>query len=174
MFADTISGGSSSNNNHYILSCNQNADCNLSVKNDNTSNSAIFHQDGLALINKTNSIWHGNNILELRSGFGTGLAYSYFVNFQPIQLSDQFFNASYINNLKKIAIIQDQRTPNQYLIVCLFNDNVKSKIILSNSVLDFGSFTPIGENQVKFAYYDSQGNYLFKIIDLNLNCTSSS
>ncbi len=173
VFADTVTGQNSLGNNHYTLICDQTADCTVMVKNSETASSATFHQDGLALINKTNLIWHGDNILELQSSFGSGLAYSYFINFWPIQLSDQFFNASYINTSKKIAIVQDQNTDLQYLMVCIFNNTVSPQIILKDAIMDLGSINALNPNQISFNYYDQNDHYDSKVISSNLVCTNS-
>jgi hypothetical protein len=168
-FADMI-GQNSSGNNHFSLACDKNNDCTLILKNDITHKQVVFKQQGLAIMDKTNPIWHGENILELRTGFGTGLAYSNFINFSPFQLSTQFFNVSFIDSSKDIAIVENETQGYQYSMACLFNNKVSAITVLDDGVLDFGSFTPIGQDQVKFGYYGTGNQYEYKTINLNLNC----
>lgn len=167
-FADTVTGQSTNGINQYNLTCDAQANCVFTIQNNHSK--VTFQRDGLAVIDRTNLIWQSNNLLELRSGFGTGLAYSYFADFKSLSLSDQFLNADFIDPINEIAIVQDLSNSDKYLMICIFNDKVAPKVILSNAVLDVGSYQTINTNQVKFGYYDSNSNYAYKTVALDLNC----
>lgn len=170
-FISTVFGTiyqANNNGNKLLIDCDQSNLCKLRATNQ--QNNKIIKISGHALaIDKTNFIWDSSDLVELKTGIGSGVAYSRFFSFNKMQLSDLFFNVSYINTQKNIIFIQSNKN-STYFMACIFNPSIALKIILNNGILDFGAIQSISNNQVKFGYYDDHNNYQYKTINLDLNC----